>query len=264
MFVSTFLRVLQFHLKLLRGEGSRSSSSLNHGMFQTGCRLKLPAQSWLSNDHVFSKSFTECDAGSIGIFLVSILAHHLYIFTWLQVPHLIPIWAAIWFPIPPKESKTTHVEEILFFGGFLGFWYIILFRSLPPMQVDSHRQPLRCVSLVDGHPVGGTEKSIQNATSTGSTEALRKGWGFWRIYSKHTRNTKPLPCFFGEGRLGSHKIYLSSGGNCPFTWIVELPFRKHVKVKVNGEVKIHQKLVAYHIFVYTSLKTNMTLEKHHF
>ena len=43
------------------------------------------------------------------------------------------------------------------------------------MQVDSHRQPLRCVSLVDGHPVGGTEKSIQNATSTGSTEALRKG-----------------------------------------------------------------------------------------
>jgi len=85
-------------------------------MFQTGCRLKLPAQSWLSNDHVFSKSFAECDAGSIGLFPVSILAHQCYIVTWLQVPHLIPIFEPFGFPFPPsKDSQTIHVEEIYFF-----------------------------------------------------------------------------------------------------------------------------------------------------
>lgn len=174
-------------------------------MFQTGCRLKLAAQSWLSNDHVFSKSFTECDVGSIGLFPVSILAHQCYIFTWLQVPHLIPIWGAIWFPIPPKEFKDHSCWRYFFLeGGPLGFdtssflgFFLLPQPSFKPwalsMQVDSHRQPLRCVSLVDGHPVGGTEKSIHKTPhQQGQQAALRKGWGFWRTYPKHTRNTKPL------------------------------------------------------------------------
>ena len=145
-------------------------------MFQTGCSLKLAAQSWLSNDHVFSKSFTECDVGSIGLFPVSILAHQCYIFAWLQVPHLIPIWGAIWFPIPPKEFKNHSCWRDFVFGGFLRFWYILLFRSLPPMQVDSHRQPLRCVSLVDGHPVGGTEKShIKTPHQQGQRKPFQNG-----------------------------------------------------------------------------------------
>lgn len=175
MFVSTFLRFLQFHPKLLRGEGSRSSSSLNHGMFQTGCRLKLAAQSWLGNDNVFFQVIYICIVWCIQHRYFSSKHFgspmlHLYLSASATLDsnlgsHLVS-------NSPQRIQRPLMLKRFIFSqGGSLGFdtsSFLGVFLLPQPsfqrwalsMQVDSHRQPLRCVSLVDGHPVGGTQKSI--------------------------------------------------------------------------------------------------------
>ena len=76
------------------------------------------------------------------------------------------------------------------------------------LQVDSHRQPLRCVSLVDGHSVPlphqqGQGKPFQKGVCLFFFFEGVKGEDF----GGHTDPTSLNSTFLG-GRNGSHKINL--------------------------------------------------------